>query len=175
MVGDGPHGNGRDIPVLAELNLPSEQATRALGASVARSVLGSMTIGLVGPLGAGKTTFMQGFMEVTGRSDEVRSPTYTLVNSYEGTPRVHHIDLYRLQDEGDLESIGIWEYLDAPGAICCIEWIDRFWACWTERDLVVELRIEGKRRSACISKGQTCDWDFSAFQGFWRQYPDPLP
>jgi tRNA threonylcarbamoyladenosine biosynthesis protein TsaE len=170
MSGNDPHGKSGTVPILSVLDLPDEESTRALGASVARSVNSPMTIGLVGPLGAGKTTFMQGFMGATGRSDEVRSPTYTLVNTYDGKPTVHHIDLYRLQDESELESIGIWEYLDAPHSICCIEWIDRFWACLTERDLLVQLQIDEKGRSARVSKGKTCDWDLVTFEGFLREH-----
>ena len=77
---------------------------------------------LNGNLGAGKTTFTQYLMKQLGRTDEVSSPTYALVNEYD-TPKgnVYHFDLYRLKNIGEVYDMGIEEYLDSA-YLCIIEW-----------------------------------------------------
>jgi tRNA threonylcarbamoyladenosine biosynthesis protein TsaE len=86
---------------------------------------------LVGPLGAGKTTFVQGLARGLGVAElsEVLSPTYTLVNEYPTRPkekirRLVHIDLYRLADGAKAEALGIDEYLHRADAVVAVEWAD---------------------------------------------------
>jgi tRNA threonylcarbamoyladenosine biosynthesis protein TsaE len=94
------------------------------------SLLGSMLdkgdiIALSGELGAGKTTLVRGMARGIGLEEgEVASPSFTLVNEYEGQLRLFHIDLYRLEDEKELISIDYEEYLTADGVVV-IEWADR--------------------------------------------------
>lgn len=103
----------------------SPEQTEELG-----RVLGTMLepgdlVCLYGDLGAGKTHFSYGValgLQVTERY--VTSPTFTLVNEYEGRIPLYHIDLYRLKDPSDLESIGFEEYLESDGATV-IEWAER--------------------------------------------------
>lgn len=80
-------------------------------------------IQLKGDLGAGKTTLAQMVCEILGVDEPVTSPTYTLVNQYETSKKsiVYHFDLYRLQNEEELEGMGFLEYIDS-GNICLIEW-----------------------------------------------------
>ncbi|WP_392437853.1 tRNA (adenosine(37)-N6)-threonylcarbamoyltransferase complex ATPase subunit type 1 TsaE [Cruoricaptor ignavus] len=81
---------------------------------------------LKGNLGAGKTTFTQNLLKALGSTDEVTSPTYSIVNEYE-TPqgKVFHFDLYRLKNAAEVFDIGIEEYLES-GALCIIEWPEVF-------------------------------------------------
>jgi tRNA threonylcarbamoyladenosine biosynthesis protein TsaE len=92
--------------------------------------LGSMLakgdfIALCGELGTGKTTLVRGIARGTGLEEgEVASPSFTLINEYEGQLRLFHIDLYRLADEKELITIDYEEYLTADGVVV-VEWADR--------------------------------------------------
>lgn len=85
---------------------------------------------LTGPLGAGKTEFMRGIAEVFGCDEQLSSPTFSLMNIYEGTLRgnpfeVHHFDLYRIESEKELDAAGFDEYLSGP-FLSVVEWGERF-------------------------------------------------
>lgn len=80
-------------------------------------------VSLVGDLGTGKTAFTRGFASLAAAGAAVRSPTYALVNEYRGGRRpVFHFDVYRINDEDDLYSIGFYDYLD--DGVCLVEWCD---------------------------------------------------
>ena len=98
--------------------MDTEQAGKAL----AGSVLPSMIIFLEGPLGAGKTTFVKGFLRGLGYQGVVKSPTFTLLETYEiNSVTVVHADLYRLKDPRELISLGIRDYF-TENVIVLIEW-----------------------------------------------------
>lgn len=133
--------------------LPDEPATEAFGAGLARALAGGAVIHLHGELGAGKTTLCRGFLRALGHTGAVKSPTYTLVEPYQvqGRP-VFHFDLYRLAMPGELEGLGIRDYL-VPGAVLLIEWPERGGASCPGPDLVVELRPEGAGRTVSWRAG----------------------
>lgn len=96
-----------------------------LGAQLGRALQNRALIFLEGDLGAGKTTLCRGVMQSFGHVGAVKSPTYTLVESYQlGETLLHHFDLYRLGDPEELEFIGIRDYLH-QGNYCLIEWPNR--------------------------------------------------
>ena len=104
------------------------EATEALGADLGRMILdegeAAAFIALKGDLGAGKTAFVRGFASVVSPGSIVRSPTYTIVNEYRrGKFPLFHFDLYRIQDEDDLYSIGYYDYIDS--GISIVEWSER--------------------------------------------------
>jgi tRNA threonylcarbamoyladenosine biosynthesis protein TsaE len=78
-------------------------------------------------LGAGKTTFVQGFAKGLGIGEEhyVRSPTFTLMQEYRGRLPLYHFDFYRLTNALEVENIGFEDYLDSAGVIV-VEWADKF-------------------------------------------------
>lgn len=109
----------------AQLILQDEAATLALAATVASVAGPGLLILLEGPLGAGKTTFARGFLRALGHAGKVKSPTFTVVESYElATRRVHHFDLYRINDPDELHYLGFDDFL-ASADICLIEWPSR--------------------------------------------------
>lgn len=100
----------------------SPEETRALGAFFGREAKPGQVIALSGDLGAGKTVFSQGFAEGLGVKTGVTSPTFTLMQLYEGGRlALCHMDAYRLEDESELEAIGGHEYLGGEG-VCLVEW-----------------------------------------------------
>lgn len=135
-----PTALGLPASPMASLRLDDEDATRRLGAFLARHHGRGGWIGLVGDLGAGKTTLVQGLVTALDRSAEASSPTYTLLNEYHTDPPVWHFDLYRLETVDDLETVGYWDYAEDRDAIVVVEWIDRIRAAWPGEGVVVWLR-----------------------------------
>lgn len=105
------------------IETPSADATRDAAALVAGFARGGDLILLVGDLGAGKTVFAQGFASGLGIDDRVTSPTFALVQSYEGEMVMHHLDVYRLEHSSEVADLGLSELLD-DDAVTLIEWGD---------------------------------------------------
>lgn len=101
----------------------SESDTKNLGAEVASRLEAGAVVALSGDLGCGKTAFVKGVAEHFGCEDEVSSPTYTLVNEYDGRLKVYHFDVYRLNHPTVEECDWLDEYLFGDG-VCLIEWAD---------------------------------------------------
>jgi tRNA threonylcarbamoyladenosine biosynthesis protein TsaE len=108
------------------LKIQGADSTGALGRAVAPLLKGGEIILLYGPLGAGKTCFSQGLCAGLGVVDEVVSPTFTLVNTYQCPAfTVHHLDFYRVEPDHDLDDIGVPDLLDdvfSGQAVALIEW-----------------------------------------------------
>lgn len=110
---------------MAEQGVASAAEMEALGGRLAGAIRAPALVGLEGPLGAGKTTLVRGFLRALGHAGPVRSPSYTLLESYPlNTAEVHHLDLYRLVDPAELEDLGLRDLL-GPRSICLIEWPER--------------------------------------------------
>lgn len=105
----------------------SPAETEALGEKFGRRAESGLVIALSGELGAGKTRFVNGMARGLGISSRVHSPTFTLVNEYEGGRlRLFHLDLYRLESREQLLSAGIEEFLQ-PDGVSVIEWAERIY------------------------------------------------
>jgi len=100
----------------------SERETLALAARMAKKAAPGVVC-LRGDLGSGKTTFVRGFLRALGHRADVPSPTFAIVNEYPGlSPRVYHMDFYRLERESELDGIDLTGYIDDEEALTLIEW-----------------------------------------------------
>ncbi len=138
-------------PILAPNTLDfishSETQTRRLGTRLATLLKPGDVLALIGDLGSGKTRWIQGVCQGLDVVEPVISPTYTLVNEYQGLYPVYHIDLYRIVDTSELFTFGLEDYLYGNG-ISLIEWADRANDLLPNNYLTVELYHleETKRR-----------------------------
>ena len=103
----------------------NEQETEALGQRLAAALSPGAVVAYRGGLGMGKTAFTRGLAKGLGYSGRVTSPTFTIVNEYEGGRLpLFHFDMYRLEDDDALFDIGWEDYLDR-GGICAVEWSEQ--------------------------------------------------
>ncbi len=121
----------------------TEEETIALAARLAAEWQQPLVVLLIGDLGAGKTTFAKGVAEGLGvvRAEDVSSPTFALIHEYGDRGRLYHIDLYRLDTEAEIESLGLDELFSRP-AIVLLEWAERFPRLLPEERL--EIRITAR-------------------------------
>lgn len=130
--------------------LPNEAATQDYAQQFARAINDQVVVFLQGPLGAGKTTFCRGILRCLGYVGSVRSPTYTLVESYDCDQfSVFHFDLYRIHDPSELEFIGIRDYL-AENAIFLVEWPELGIGWLPEPDITCYFMLEAEGRKLKI-------------------------
>lgn len=123
------------------INLQTEAETAAFGARLAPALRGGDVALLEGPLGAGKSTLARGLIQAFSGALDVPSPTFTLVETYEGAKEaIWHFDLYRLEKPGDVWELGFEEALES--GICLIEWPDRIESLLP--DDVLRLRLDVK-------------------------------
>jgi tRNA threonylcarbamoyladenosine biosynthesis protein TsaE len=132
------------------LRTRSENGTIALGETLTEMLRAPKLVVLRGALGAGKTTLVKGMAAALGaNADEVTSPTFTLVHEYAGKKtRLVHLDLYRLENERELESIGLWELTEQPDALVMVEWGDRFASVMERADAEIAItqgEVENER------------------------------
>jgi tRNA threonylcarbamoyladenosine biosynthesis protein TsaE len=124
--------------------LPDEAATLALGQRLAACLQPGLKIYLHGDLGAGKTTLVRGLLRGLGYAGRVKSPTFTLVETYNlSSLYLYHFDFYRLRDPGEWRDAGFREAFGGD-AICLVEWPER--AALPAPDLCIHLAHAGEGR-----------------------------
>lgn len=129
-------------------DLPDEAATAALAQRLAGALDDGLVVYLHGDLGAGKTSFARALLSVLGVGERIKSPTYSLVESYRAQGRpAWHLDLYRIADPGELEWLGL-DALSDPQALVLVEWPERGAGALPAADLVVHLEYAGLGRRA---------------------------
>lgn len=122
----------------------SEEDTCRLAAALADAIPAGTTVALNGTLGAGKTRFVQGFAAQLGVSKaDVVSPTFVLVQQYDGRKAIYHIDAYRIADEDEFLSLGVEEYFESDG-IVLIEWAERVAGCLPANYLEIQIIVDGE-------------------------------
>ena len=109
-------------------------------ASLIKGFKNSLLISLIGNLGAGKTTFVRGLIQELGFDEFVKSPTFTIVESYESDNlKVFHFDLYRIEDDKELQAIGVEDYLTEENAITLVEWPEKSKRYFNNPNYIIEL------------------------------------
>lgn len=107
-------------------NLKGEALTVLLGELIGKNLISPVTIYLKGELGAGKTHLSKGIAKGIGITEDITSPTFTLINEYkiDGT-MFYHLDLYRLDNLNQILDLGIEDFIDSPNSIVLIEWAEK--------------------------------------------------
>lgn len=127
--------------------LPDPESTEKMAQKLANFLPDSLIITLSGDLGAGKTTFVRAMLRALGITSAIKSPTFSLVESYctaKGLP-IHHFDLYRIQEESELAYLGFRDYFSEP-AICCLEWPEHAGNALNTVDLQIILTMQEQGR-----------------------------
>ena len=123
----------------------SAAETIELGRTLASRLKAGDVVAFYGELGAGKTTMIKGIAAGLGVADVVKSPSFIIVTEYAGRLPVYHVDLYRLDEKSDFESIGLDSYLDGDG-VCLIEWAERAEQVLPESTIRVRMGVDGSGR-----------------------------
>ena len=132
------------------MDLLNEVSSELLAARLAPCLQAGTVLTFRGEIGSGKTTFIRAMLRALGVCGPIKSPTFSLVESYQcQTLQIHHFDLYRIHDEEELEFIGFRDHFSL-GAICCIEWPERAKYSLAKVDLCFTLAVKGSGRSMTI-------------------------
>lgn len=128
---------------MAELEITTSgpDQTDELAQACAKLIAPGDVIALVGPLGAGKTRFVQGLARGLGVSGYVRSPSFTLLHEYRGRIPLYHIDAFRLEGSCELDDIGAGDYIGGAG-VTAVEWADKVKACLPPLHLRIEITTD---------------------------------
>jgi tRNA threonylcarbamoyladenosine biosynthesis protein TsaE len=138
-----------DASPVTIVDCPDLAATEAFGRAFAATLGPGDIVALDGPLGAGKTHLVRAIAEGLGIRNPavVTSPTFVLIQEYDGRIPIYHFDAYRLTSADEFLAIGAMEYLDGDG-VCLIEWADRVRTVLPPRTIpmVIEIIDEQRRR-----------------------------
>jgi len=135
----------------------SIEQTEKLGQSLGKTLGKGDFIALTGDLGAGKTAFTKGIALGLGISDDITSPTFTIINEYPGPVPLAHMDVYRLKNLDELENIGFDDYLD--GYVVVMEWADKVKELLPDDVLWIDFKVldDFRRQIRFISKSPYYD------------------
>lgn len=141
-----------DDTVRCRCHLADEAATLAFGAQLARELRPGLTLYLEGDLGAGKTTLVRGMLRRLGYNGRVKSPTYTLAETYSLPAfELYHFDLYRMHDPREWLDAGFRDVSDGH-AVSLIEWPDKAAGWLPPPDVIIRLRVADEAREIeCVA------------------------
>ena len=134
----------------------SESETEALGAAFAAKLPAGAVAALYGELGCGKTAFVRGMAKGMGIDCLVNSPTFTIVNEYEGGKMpLFHFDMYRLGSADELYDIG-WEDYLSRGGVCAVEWSENVPGAFEGDEIIVRFEKTGDNDRSITIEGGPC-------------------
>ncbi len=112
------------MDIKRSINIKNEEDTKSFGINLGQKARAGQVIALIGDLGTGKTTLTKYIALGLGITENISSPTFTIVKEYEtGRLPLYHFDVYRIGDPDELFNIGAYEYFDGNG-LCVVEWAD---------------------------------------------------
>ena len=133
----------------------TEEETLQLGKEMAAGLKGGDVVLLHGGLGAGKSVFTRGIARGLGISGPVTSPTFTILNVHEGPGlKLHHFDLYRIEDPDELDEIGFDEFITDSGAVSVIEWPEVAKGLLPKDAIEIRISSEDGGRKIVIGRNQ---------------------
>ena len=129
---------------MKRLSIDSEDQLHEVAEALLDSLDGRTVVALRGEMGAGRTTLVRAVAEQLGASDQVTSPTFALVNQYEGAEgeRIFHFDFYRIEDEREAFDLGYEEYFYS-GDLCFVEWPEKIEGLMPDAVMEVRITVEG--------------------------------
>jgi len=130
----------------------TENETRNLGRRIGQNLRSGSLVSLTGPLGAGKTVIAKGIAQALNITEPIVSPTYTLVQEYEGDMALHHLDLYRINGAEDFEGIGGEELLYEEG-VTLIEWSEKIAELLPSHTVYITISINDAQKRHIEVKG----------------------
>lgn len=132
--------------------------TESLGIRIGNALRKGDVISLRGSLGAGKTVLAKGIAKALDIKEAIVSPTFTLVQEYDGNMKMYHLDLYRLSGEDEFESMGGEEFL-YPDGITLVEWSEKIESMLPDDTIYIDIRInEDESRTITIKKGDNDEY-----------------
>ena len=139
---------------MVKIYLENEEKTREIGSKLGELLTPKSVICLIGDLGAGKTTMTQSLARALGVDDYITSPTFTIVNEYEGRMPLYHFDVYRIGSSEEMYDIGFDEYIDGDG-VCIIEWANLIEDILPDEYLYIEMNYRETGREMILTpKGE---------------------
>ncbi len=127
----------------------SPKQTEKIGSILASQMKGGEVICFYGELGAGKTTFVQGFMNYFLPEKRIISPTFIIVRHYstrhQQIKNIYHVDLYRITREDEISALGLSEWLNKPDSLALIEWADKMGNFLPEKRIDIKFEIKSEK------------------------------
>ncbi len=150
-----------DVTCTLDIVSHSSAQTQRLGMRLGDLLRGGELLLLQGQLGSGKTTFTQGLAMGMGISEQVSSPTFTLLKEYSGQspssngssqrgPALYHFDLYRLDDPEEIFDLGFEDYFYDGSGVCVVEWADKAAALWSDNHLCIRLKSMSETKRSLL-------------------------
>jgi len=117
------------------------QETHEFGKKIGKNLFPTSIIALIGKLGRGKTTLIQGIGQGLGITSPIKSPSFTLIHEYQGFLPLYHFDLYRLSSEEEIEHLGYEEYFFKKRGVVVIEWADKMESFLSFPHLKIKIKL----------------------------------
>lgn len=135
---------------MINIYLEDEKKTQEIGYKLGKLLKPGSVICLIGDLGAGKTTMTQSLAKALEVDDYITSPTFTIVNEYEGKIPLYHFDVYRIGSSDEMYDIGYDEYINGEG-VCIIEWANLIEDILPDEYLYIELKYKDMSREMILN------------------------